>query len=656
MGRPVPVHYLRPNETVWSPRHIAVFDTESTLEDQGKATLHRLRLWAATARRRDTDEDHQRPGHRDWGHTGAELADWVEHQLVGIDGMWLYAHNLSYDLTTTNLLGLLARRGWRPSAVGLTDRNPWFRLRRRTKHLTLADSWSWLPTALERIGELTGVRKPALPEWEAGTADWLVRCFGDVDTTMAAMGALMDWWDAEKLGRWSITGASTGWNAMRHMTRRNSFTIDPAPDARAFERAAIRGGRRDVWRTGPMTHGPYVHLDIVRAHASVAELLPLPAKRTGHFTHQEVTDPRWRRPGVGIIARAVVRCDTPHYGVRHAGNVWWPVGEFETVLAGPELELAAELGELVSIGEGWRYRLSRSLYTWAHWANRLAAGETPRAPAVAELAAKSWGRSVVGKFAAHSSESHAEGVALSPTVTLSPAWSLGAGARATILDIGDERWWITHDQDAENAFPAVLAYVEAWVRAAMLRVIDYLGPSMVVACDTDGLIVDLPRAILRHSAGPKRPGHPPSALHLADLLCKKLAPLVAPLTIRADKAWDRIVVDGAQQLTLGGTRHLAGVPSDAAEVAPRVYRTNTWPKLRWQMSKGTTEGYTQPLVTYRPKLNRVRRWVGVGGATWPVGMRRTVDGANEMVPWDTDPRGGGDMALAERQHPVLAKL
>lgn len=656
MGRPVPVHYLRPNETEWSPRSVAFFDTESTLDDQGDRVLHTLRLWCGDAVRRDLAPDRQPPGQRQDGRDGASLAQWLAGRCRGPYACWAYAHNLSYDLTTSRLLDHLADAGWSVSEFGVTDRNPWFRLGRGAKRLTLVDSWSWLPTALERIGELVGVRKPALPTWAADDAEWLVRCYGDVDVTRVAVLTLMDWWDTQGLGRWSITGASTGWNAMRHMSRRKSWLIRPDPDATSFERRAVRGGRRDVWRTGQLEQGPYAHLDVERAHATIAEHLLLPTRRLGHFDHLDPGDPVWTNRAMGVIARCRVRCTAPHWPVRLTGNTWWPTGEFTTTLAGPELHAARERGELVSVGEGYRYRLGIALTTWARWANRLAAGATPDAPSVARLAAKSWGRSVIGKFAAHASTLRVEGVALTPTPTVEQAWSLGTHTRATIVDIGGQRYWVTHDLDGDDAFPAVLAWVESELRVRMLAAIDHLGASVVVSVDTDGVIVDLPRAILRHSAGPRRQGHPASADYLAGRLCRQLSPLVAPLVIRPTATYDRIVIDGPQNLTLGGQRRMAGVPRQAVEVAPKVYRAATWPKLRWQLTHGDPAGYIQPRVTYRPGGAYVRRWVTVTGQAVPPEARVDDQGVTHLLPWSTTGGGHGDLALAEVQHPVLTRL
>src|SRR5487761_288239 len=277
MARTVPVHYLRRNEAEWSPSNVAFFDTETTPVVDGTDEVHLLRLWCASCTRRSKVADEPSRQLDGSGVTGEELADWLEVMLVGQPNLWVWAHNLAFDLTCSRLITLLVHRGWTITDFSVDDRSPWFRLARRSKHMTITDSWSWLPQSLAAIGETVKVKKPDLPAFEDDDAAWLVRCRGDVATLAASILALLDWWDRTRLGRWTITGAATGWNAMRHKLLRNCVLIEPTPEARVHERKAIRGGRREVWRWGRLSTGPYVQLDIERAHSTIAQHLALPS-------------------------------------------------------------------------------------------------------------------------------------------------------------------------------------------------------------------------------------------------------------------------------------------------------------------------------------------------------------------------------------------
>jgi hypothetical protein len=656
MGRNVPTHYLRGNKSEWSPRHVAFFDTETTVTMDGDREIHRLRLWCAQSIGRGTPTARARPLTRSDGRTAVGLAEWITAQLHRQRNLWVFAHNLAFDLSTTRLLTQLAVLGWSMSEFGVTDRNPFFRMVKGSKHLTIVDSFSWLPTKLEAIGEMAGVRKPPLPTWDDDDAHWLVRCYGDVDVTAAAICSLMDWWDSEHLGRWSITGASTGWNAFRHKMPPKAFLVKPNTEARTFERQAIRGGRRDVWRVGTYSQGPYAHLDIERAHATIAERLLLPRQRLGQVASWPLDHRSWGTPNQGLVAWALVSTEAPRYPLRCPDGTWWPSGRFWTVLAGPELAMAHRLGDLEKVGPGYRYLMGHGMRPWGEWVNNLAAGNTADAPEVAYLAAKSWGRAVVGKWAAHTSTSHRVGVALSPTWNAEKAVRADSKTRSTIVDVCGERWWVDHELDADEAFPAVLAWVESELRVRMAAIIDLLGPALVMAVDTDGLVVDLGAVMkdrtLRESAGLLSR----SPWKVAQGLCDWVAPLVDPLKLRPTHLYDRVTVEGPQHLTLDDDRRMSGVPKGAKLVGANTYRARSWPKMRWQMRHGVPDGYVRPLLTYRPRGRYARRWVTETHGLVAPQARVTGHLTSELMPYpETEDRPTPNVVPGV-QHPTLARL
>lgn len=651
-----PVHYLRRNESEWSPRHVAFFDTETVAIEQGNSEVHTLRCWAGRAIRRDETIQRQHPRAFAEGTTAAGLVAWIESQLVGRRNLWLWAHNLGFDLTVTRLVTLLVDRGWSVGEFAVMDRSPWFRLSKRSKSLAILDSWSWLPDALANIGEHVGIRKPDLPDADDSLTAWLVRCRGDVVVTAAAVLQLLDWWDRERLGRWSITGASTGYNAMRHTLRDQAFTVDPDPDAIALERRAVRGGRRDVWRVGTCGSGPFAQLDISLAHSTIAEHLDLPRKRWCGFDSMQPDDPTIGHPWMGVLGECTVTTDTPRYSCTIGGVQWWPTGTFTTVLAGPELCEAKERGELVAVGPGYVYQLGRPMQRWAEWCNGVASGADPAAPAVAQIAAKAWCRSTLGKWAGHTSELVQRGPAFGASWTAEAAWSLERQCRGQIVTLGGNRYQLHHDQDADNAFPAVLAWVESHLRVRLARALDTLGPGVVVSCDTDGLVVDLLAPATRRLLTAAGLGRLRSPGAQAGALCTILGPSLAPLVARPKAMLNSVVIAGPSQLTLGGVRRWAGIPKGATERPDGQLWARTWPGITWQMARGDRRGYVRPDMTWRRRVGRVGRWQLADGSLFPVQARIAPGGGSELVSWPAlDPRPPFDLPAAD-QHPALLRL
>lgn len=652
----MPVHWLRRNEGEWSPRHVAYFDTETSPIELGDREVHVLRCWAGRAVRRDQPLARQRSDAFSEGFDVASLVRWVESQLTGERGLWLHAHNVGFDLTVTRLVTRLLERGWELGEFAVHDRSPWFRLRRRSKVLTILDTWSWLPAALAAIGERVDIAKPELPAFDDTDDAWLARCRGDVVVTAAAHLTLLGWWDRARLGRWSITGASTGYNAMRHTLREKAILVDPDPVAIAAERRAVRGGRRDVWRVGTCGQGPFALLDVALAHSTIAEHLPLPRRRWHAIDGMDPDDVRIGHPNLGVLAEATVHTDAPRYSVTIGGVQWWPTGTFPTVLAGPELTEARDRGELVAVGPGYVYQLGYAMSHWAAWVNRVASGTEPGAPAVAELAAKHWARSVIGKWAGHTSEVEPRGLATDPSWSAEDTWSNARQARGQLVTMHGERYLLHHDLDSDGAFPAILAWVESHLRVRMARAIDLLGPAVVVSCDTDGIVVDLGAPATAALLARNGLGRLRSPQSRAGALCGLLGPCLAPLAARPKRLLPHVSIAGPAQLTLGGERRWAGIPKAATEDADGQLHARTWPALRWQMRQGDPRGYVRPDVTWRRRVPRVGRWQLADGGLWPVQARAGADGRPELVPWqELTPRPAFDLPAAG-QHPALLRL
>jgi hypothetical protein len=655
-GRQIPVHRLRPNEKEWSPPSVIFFDTETSWEQTGPDEFHRLRLWCAChVDRRATMK--KAPGVEwGWGTDQASLAAWVNQRMIGRECVWMYAHNLNFDLVTSNLAERMAGHGWELGDFAVSHGSPWLRLGKGRKTLTVVDSWAWLPQSLESLGTLMGTPKLPLPANEGGKCEWLGRCAKDVDILARCVLALMAWWDTEKLGRWTISGAGCGWNAMRHIHSPERHVIDVDPDLVAQDRQAVRGGRKDAAVVRSAGDGPWVELDLTAAYPTVAKDLPLPVKRGWTFDRLPIDSPFLRSPFHGVIARALVDTDRPWFPVRHDGVTWYPVGRFWTVLAGPELRWAADSGQLVEIAEGQGHRLGHALRPWATWVLDPSRGGEVPVPPVGLVAAKAWGRSVLGKFAARTHTSDPlEGVAPAGWGA-TDLWDGRVGRRGADVRMGGRRWLVTYNADTENCYPAVLAWVESEVRVRLGRVLEALDGAWWTA-DTDGLLVDMQVIEGWLRLGLIRLGdRPRDAFGLAGALCDWLAPMVAPLTIRPKRQVESLAVLGPQHLIVGDTRRMSGVSARATETAPGRFVGRDWPGLKWQMENSTPGVYRRPERVSTFTGPTVHRWVLDDGATRPAEFRVGADGSNQLVPWAETRWAAEGGRLAEVQYRLLQRV
>lgn len=630
MPRPQRVHYLRHNKRETSPSRLLVFDTESRYVQDGKVETHTLAVWCAKlivrngeAYGRGEDADHA-------GTTADALAALVERAARGRRTLWVFAHNLNFDLAVTSLPVRLAARGWELTQNALATDAPWCRMRLGRHRVTIADSASWLPRSVAELGVAVGIRKPALPPQDDDQAV-LDRCRADVEITSAALCELMDWWDDERLGNWSVTGPSTGWSAMRHMPAPQRVVIDPDPDARAFERSALMGGRREAFRVGHFEGAAYADLDLVHAHLSVCAEYALPYRRLSRFASLGLDSAWLDSPSLDVLAECVVRPQAPRYPLRTPRGVFYPVGEFQTVLAGPELREARARGELRSIGAGYVYQVIHHMRPWALWAARILDGEVRGVPAVARIAVKGWSRTVPGRWAARTSEE------VMRLPDLRDGWAVEHGTLepghrpAAFVTFGGEQRVYARDQESDDSFPAVLAFVQSHTRVLLGRVLDALGTA-ALQCNTDGVVA---RTAWRGA------------------IVERVQDAAAPLRVAVKARARSVDVYGPQQVVFGTEPRLSGVPRTATAMGDLRFRYWSWPRLRTQIERGRPDVYERRELETDLSAVPVNRWRMADGECRPVVARSAAVPAGTILAPPTDWIVTGALDRSKPQHPQL---
>lgn len=652
----MPVHYLRANERVWTPAHTVFFDTETVAEPTETGEVLRPCLWMATAVQRRTRAKNPRPQAWAEGSDGAGFCDWLDATARRERSTWAFAHNLAFDATAMDVPVQMRRRGWRLTDFSTSDGSPFFRLSLADHSLLLADSWSWLPVALQGIAKAVGKVKPPLPDDPGRRGELRARCRADVDILATAVLDLMAWWDRENLGNWSLTGAGCGWNAYRHMTTGPRVLIDPDPAARAFERSALYGGRREAFVIGPQPTGRYLEMDLRNAYPTAAARYPLPVKRVRAFDTLEADHAFLRAPNYGVIARALVRLDQPAVPMRWARQVFHPVGRFWTTLASPELEPLIAAGKVEAIGPGYAYRTGMPMADWARWVIALANGEIDGAPEVARLAGKHWSRAVIGKWASRSTELTEWGPAPNPGWHLEEAWHAGAGAPASVVDIAGTRYAAVRNLESDNAFPAVTVWVESLVRRALTAAMDTMAAGLVLTCDTDGMIVaDNARAALEQTLEPAYRSRSKLWAGAADHLTAATT-AAEPFTLVEKAAHAEIDVAGPVHWRTPTVRRLSGVRGDAVETEPGTFTFMTWPKLAWQLQHGRPDGYVRARRTVRLGGPYTHRWVLEDGSTAAPVAYVDDAGASQLAGFSATSAAAAGFRLAPGQHQLLSPL
>lgn len=629
--REVKPHYLARNDKVRSPDCLVVFDTETRWSREGTREIHRPRCWAAVCVIRHESDAGLKWVRTTTGEEMGDLAEQIDRWGTERPETWIYAHNVAFDLAVSQLPVRLIGLGWGVLDFHFGTSVSWVVLRRGRHKLIVTDSYAWLSMPLDEIGKAIGRRKVKLPGNDDTAGAWRKRCLRDVEILATALLTVMDWWDRNELGVWGITGAACGWRAARHMMGRQRILVGPNERRTPFERKAIYGGRREAFFAGEIRKRLTVDYDFIQAHATVAANLPLPVKPGRRFTSLPLTSPILQAETYGVIARCRVRTDIPLVPVRHGREVWYPIGEFWTTLASPEIKLLMEHGALMEIDEGWAYRLGWALIGWARWILATSEDRSGETPELCRRMAKSWGRTVIGKFAQRTTTGMLSRPATRPGWHVETGLVEGSDAEVELVTIGGTEHVRVRDTDSADCFPAIFAFVESHTRAGLTRTMLSRPPGTIVQCDTDGFLEVVGSGT--QSLGPPSPP--------------------APFTIHEKSRHTRVRIISAQQLELGHDRKIAGVARKALLVDKDHYAWHDWPGLRWQLKHSSPGTYTRSYREVRLHGDKVRRWVLADGTTRPVTMYIRDDNINGITPAVSAFWGENPMKLSTLQHALL---
>lgn len=646
-------------------------DSETRQHDDGGVEIHTLRNWEAQLVRR---RDRRRPGEHltATGTSSTSLAQHIDGWASYAESTWLYAHNVGFDLTVTDLATELGERGWVLSsrfAVGGDQmwcvfhkgarevsvkerRNGKLVQRDRVKWahtLTIADSGSLFPVPLAKLGPMVGVEKPPLPDDDDSDEAWAARCHADVDILRLAVLAFMDWWDTADLGRWTVSGPGQGWQHYRSTLTPRMVVIDHDQELTQLERAAVYGGRRDAFRVGDLPPGRYAEIDFTAAYPAIAAAFPLPARVACDVMDSHRAAALHGRVPAGMLAEVTLCTDVARWPVRIAGRVFYPTGRFRTVLAAPDIQAAADAHALEAVHDGLMYTMTSHLREWARQVLAWVKAPDGQVPEVVKVWAKMASRAVIGKFAQ-------PGWRTEPWVgppctgwSVEQASDYHTGCRQVITGVNGQYWLSWADQRGDHERPAVLAFVESHVRARLGKIIAGPFGDAIMQCDTDGVMVSHTRLAQLAAGMPARFVHGRELQPGTDEVIALWNEAAWPLVMREKTQFARAVVRGPQHVILDGKPRFAGVPRGAWQTGDETWAARLWPGLTWQSQHAPQGAYARPVQPYLVAGPYVAAWVLTDGSVRPAEAAIDPAGETVLLHWKQTRWAAQGLALAARQ-------
>ncbi len=577
------MHWVRGNKTERVPHRWIVADCEARRRRVEGGEDQTLRC-AVAARWRDdlvTDERYERLRTT----SAAQFWEWVTDWCSPRGRTVLWFHNASYDLRPLDAFTWLPKLGWELDWCNLDRGVSVVTWRGPGGTLIIADTYTWLPTSLDKIAGMVGIVKPRLPKDDDSDAAWYARCEADVAITEAAVRDLIRFVKDQRLGNWQPSGAGMGWATWRHRFMDHKCLVHDDALALAAEREAMHTGRAEAWWHGKAIGGPFTEWDMHMSYCRIAAECDVPAKLWAHDIAPSKDIHEWAREHWGVLARVEVTTRVPVVPAALDGRITWPVGTFRTVLWDCELDLIRETGGKYKVIEQWRYVMKPALRQWAEWSMDMCGQSAKTISPIAATWVKHQSRALIGRLALRTPTWEHFGANPGGRPGMSTYIDVDQGIQGRMMHCGQVSMLETERTEAGNSLPQITGWIMAQARVRLWHATQAAGTEHVLHVDTDSVITTKAgSAALASAAASGLPGG-----------------------WRAKTTWPRLHITGPRHYRAPGRVQVPGVPKTAVETAPGVWEGEVWESLAQALAEGRPAMVRIRERTYRPKREDHRR-------------------------------------------------
>lgn len=328
---------------------------------------------------------------------------------------------------------------------------------------------------------------------------------------LAAGRCLTDWWRSHATAPWGLTTGQLATSMMRSMIERKALCTHNHTDAHALERRACHGGRATAHYFGrvgdPQAHdhpeapaprprhdravsGPLSLVDYRSMYPSLLRDCQFPVKLIAYHYEMSPKDLIDLAKSRSLIADVVVESTRPDYPCRTGHRTAYPVGRFHATLTGVEVSAIAGHGKIVQVGQCAVYATGSPFAPAAAYLIRLRDRHRADGDRVYETFVKLLANSIGGKLAQRKGR-WVERKNKFPQQRWGDWFELqGDGKKPRrYRAVSGLVWEYVEDPGGAGPHTAAFAYLSAYGRLAIARLIRCAGERQVVSCDTDGVWV-----------------------------------------------------------------------------------------------------------------------------------------------------------------------
>lgn len=528
------------------PKRLLIFDTEAVREgfkDGLEVQTYRLGIarYLSLSDTFDILEDEYHVSR-----TGDELAEFIEWQTRKDKALYVYAHNLKYDLQLSGLLTILLSKGWKLSLFVLEDPPSFIRLKRDRKSIVMIDTFNYWQFSVSAMGDQLGLAKLTMPALGAEDKEWITYCKRDVEVLSEYLLSFMRFLLANDLAGLGLTLASQSFRAYRHRFMPCDIVIHSDQRALALERSGYTGGRVEAFFIGTRNTEDYFKLDVNSMYPYVMQGNTYPVELKGYTENIPLDKLDRLLDRYYCIAEVELSTSEPVYAFRGEHKLIFPVGEFRTVLHHNKLLYARKHNQIMRVLRVSCYKRGDIFSQFIDFFYQLKVSSEREHNPINRHLAKILMNSLYGKFGQREVVSKIidnPGPAEYKRLT---GYSEALGLTVEVNYLGNQIELRYKSGESAYSFPAIAGAVTSNARLYLWELINRAGLENVFYVDTDSLMTN-------------KAGYDNLTLYLDP---SRLG------AIKLEDMSSSLAIFGAKDYQFGHEIKHKGVPKSALEVSP----------------------------------------------------------------------------------------
>lgn len=472
------------------PRKLLIFDTESFRGNVVNGTeVQSFRLCVSHYIELNDSLDINR---EEWYQTKTTeaFADYVELMTRKDQSLYIYAHNIKFDLQLSGLLTRLLEHNWEIKTFTMDDPPTFIKLHNGRKTIILVDTFNYWQTSISEMGKQLGLPKLSMPENEADDKVMFIYCKRDVEVLSNYLLSYFHFLQDNDLCGCGLTLASQAMRSYRHRFMQNSIILHNDPLATQLERSGYSGGRVEAYYLGQLPEQTYYKLDVNSMYPYVMSENLYPVELKGVSNDVSIERVRAIMRTNYVIVDCTVETNVPAYAVKSENKLVFPVGIFRTVLHHIDVMRAIRLGEIKQVHQIAIYRQAKIFTSYVDFFYRQKLQASIDHNEVIRHQAKIMLNSLYGKFGQTNIESHLIDNFSNIPFGRIVGYSETLGKRVETVYLGSKLQISTKGGESAYSFPAIAGAVTAYARNYLWTLIEIAGRENTFYTDTDSLVTN----------------------------------------------------------------------------------------------------------------------------------------------------------------------